>query len=304
MLHSNSLAFLAVVDFGSFTLAADKLSTSKARVSQQVSALEKYLGVTLLHRSTRRIRLTEIGEAYYGECKRAASIIENAENSIHEDQSKLGGMIRMNSVGGLFAEQLLSPAIAEFISQYPEISVNIDFSSQRIDVIAEHYDLVLRMGELEDSSLVARTLMKLGSNVVASPQFLQTNGCPASPNELPNYRCLCGSVRRWQLTHRQTGSVQDTLVNGALISPNGHLLLDAALQGAGIVRLNDLYLSPYVKNKQLIPVFKDWYIPAQPVSLVYPRVRYKTRRIQVFIDYLLDWFRAYDHDSIKKARIE
>ena len=243
MLHPNSLAFVTVVDLGSFTLAADRLNTSKARVSQQVSALEKQLGVTLLHRSTRKIRLTEIGETYYGECTRAASIMLNAEKLISEDQSTLGGIIRINSVGGLFAEQLLSPAIADFIGAYPGVSVNIDFSSQRIDLLAERYDLVLRMGELEDSSLVARPLMKLGANIAASPSFITQFGRPSKPNELLNFSCLCGSVRRWQLKHRSTGELQETQVSGCLVSPNGHLLLDAALRGLGIVRLHNLYLA-------------------------------------------------------------
>ena len=290
MLNQENLAFIAVVEQGSFTKAAESLHTSKARVSQQVSRLEKQLGVTLLHRSTRTIRLTDAGETYFAETLRALNILKQAEKQLTEDLEDLSGKIRLNSVGGLFAEQMLAPAVVAFMNENPKVEVQLDFTSAKVDVISERYDLVVRMGKLEDSSLVARTLMMLGSNAVASPEYLNKHGLPSSPTDLQQHACLCGSVKRWQFEHCNTGEIQEVSVTGPFVSPNGHVLCEAALAGLGIIRLHDLYIQPHIKTGKLVPVLRDWKIADQPVSLVYPKARYKTRRIQVFVDFLVEWF--------------
>ena len=290
MLNQDVLAFIAVVKLGSFTQAADSMGTSKARISQQVSRLEKQLGTTLLHRSTRKLRLTDLGESYYTECLRALSILELAGRQIAEDQEAISGVIRLNSVGGLFAEQMLMPAVLAFMRDHPHVDVQLDFSSTRVDVMAEHYDLVVRMGQLKDSSQVARTLLQLGSNAVASPEYINTYGRPAEPGDLQRHECLCGSIKKWRFENTVTGDSQEVGVSGRFTVPNGYALCQAAIQGLGIVRLHDLYLKPHIDAGRLLPVFSDWTIASQPVSLIYPKVRYKTRRIQAFVEHLVSWF--------------
>lgn len=290
MLKPEILAFLAVVKTGSFTRAAEQTKTSKSRVSQQISGLEKTLGITLLHRSTRKIRLTEAGDSYYSECSRAAAILEQAKKNIKEEQDQVTGLIRLNSVGGLFSEQMLTPAVIAFMQQYPEIKIQLDFSSAQVDVIAENVDLVFRMGELVDSSLIARKLMDLKTDLVASPAFIKKQGKPDQPQQLAQFNCLCGSIRKWHFQHKSSQKIQDVTVTGSLTSANGHILCMAAIEGLGIARLNELYTRQYVQNGQLISVFEQWQIPSLPVSLIYPKVRYKTKRIQVFVDFLVTWF--------------
>lgn len=290
MLKPEILAFLAVVKTGSFTRAAEQTKTSKSRVSQQISGLEKTLGITLLHRSTRKIRLTEAGDSYYSECSRAAAILEQAKKNIKEEQDQVTGLIRLNSVGGLFSEQMLTPAVIAFMQQYPEIKIQLDFSSAQVDVIAENVDLVFRMGELVDSSLIARKLMDIKTDLVASPAFIKKQGKPDQPQQLAQFNCLCGSIRKWHFQHKSSQKIQDVTVTGSLTSANGHILCMAAIEGLGIARLNELYTRQHVQNGQLISVFEQWQIPSLPVSLIYPKVRYKTKRIQVFVDFLVTWF--------------
>ncbi|MFT5558866.1 MAG: DNA-binding transcriptional LysR family regulator [Sphingobacteriales bacterium] len=290
MLKPEILAFLAVVKTGSFTRAAEQIKTSKSRVSQQVSSLEKTLGITLLHRSTRKIRLTDAGDAYYSECSRAAAILEQARKNLNERQDHVAGLIRLNSVGGLFSEKMLTPALLAFMKQYPQVEIQLDFSSAQVDVIAESVDLVVRMGQLNNSSLIARKLMEIKTDVVASPAFIQQQGKPNHPQQLAQFNCLCGSIRKWHFQHKGSDKAQDVTVAGSLTSANGHILCMAALEGVGIVRLNELYTHQYMQTGQLIPVFEQWHIPAIPVSLIYPKVRYKTKRIQVLVDFLINWF--------------
>ena len=290
MLNREELAFIAVAQEGGFTSAAEKLKTSKARVSQLVTRLEGILGVTLLHRSTRSIRLTDEGSLYFSECMRANDILSNARKQLAEDRDRISGLIRLNSVGGLFAEELLGPAINDFISDYPDVNIHLDFTSVRVDVMAEQYDLVVRMGKLEDSSLVARQLTLLGTKVVATPRFIEQHGLPAEPWDLVKFPCICGSIKRWKFLHEQSGEVQEVNVVGPLSSPNGHLLRRAALDHLGIVRLHDLYLRDDLIQQEVFSVFKDWVIESQPVSLIYPKARYRTRRIKLFVEHLVNWF--------------
>tara|TARA_R110001583_G_scaffold25803_2_gene93359 strand:+ start:3531 stop:4412 length:882 start_codon:yes stop_codon:yes gene_type:complete len=290
MLKAEVLAFLAVVKTGSFTRASELTKTSKSRVSQQVSSLEKALGITLLHRSTRNIRLTEAGDSYYAECSRAADILDQAQKNLTEQQDHVAGLIRLNSVGGLFSEKMLTPAVIAFMQQYPEIDIVLDFSSAQVDVIAENVDLVVRMGALDDSSLIARKLMDIKTDVVASPAYIKKRGKPNQPQQLVQYNCLCGSIRKWHFKHKDSPIAQDVAVTGSLTSANGHILCKAALEGLGIVRLNALYTDKYLQSGKLIPIFDQWQTPSIPVSLIYPKVRYKTKRIQVFVDFLIDWF--------------
>ncbi|MFT6985663.1 MAG: DNA-binding transcriptional LysR family regulator [Psychromonas sp.] len=290
MLRPEILAFLAVVKTGSFTRAAEQTKTSKSRVSQQVSSLEKTLGITLLHRSTRKIRLTDAGDSYYSECARAAAILEQARKNLNEQQDQVAGLIRLNSVGGLFSENMLAPAVIAFMQQYPDVEIQLDFSSAQVDVIAENVDLVVRMGQLNDSALIARKLMEIKTDVVASPAFIKKQGKPNQPQQLAQFNCLCGSLRKWHFQHKSSEQVQDVTVTGSLSSANGHILCRAAIEGVGIVRLNELYTDQYIQTGKLVSIFEQWQIPSSPVSLIYPKVRYKTKRIQVFVDFLIAWF--------------
>ncbi|WP_026970757.1 LysR family transcriptional regulator [Aliagarivorans marinus] len=292
MLSPQVQAFIAVVETGSFTAASQRIGTTKARVSQQVSALEQRLGCSLLRRSTRRVTLTEPGEHYYRECARAQTLLGNAEQLLQEESERLSGLIRINSVGGLLAEQCLGPALFAFMQRYPEIEIELDLSSNQVDILNERFDLVLRMGPLADSGLIARPLCTLASYAVASPAYLERYGKPSQPSDLARHRCLSGSVKRWQLQHH-TGRQEEVNVTGSLSAANGHMLCQAALAGLGIARLNSLYTDRYVASGDLVSVFDDWQFAPSPVSLLYPRSRYKLKRVQLLVEHLQQHFSSY-----------
>lgn len=290
MFHAEIEALLAVVEEGSFTKAATKLGQTKARTSQQISKLEEQLGCMLLLRSTRKVSLTEAGERYYNECRHAANILLQAQNQLFERQNKLSGLVKLNSVGGIFAEKLLAPAVISFVKLYPDIKIELTTSSEKVDFLQGSYDLVIRMGELENSSLIARKLLNLNTHVVASPHYLEK--VLKSPKELIHYNCLSGSFNKWSFKNRLNNKTAEVFVNGNLNVGNGYILCEAALKGSGIARLNELYTTDYINNERLRFVFDDWYVPVTPVSLLYPRTKHKTNCVKVFSEYIVQWFKA------------
>ena len=290
MLHSHITAFLAVVETGSFTAAAEKNRTTKARVSQQISALEDHLGTTLLHRSTRKIRLTQAGELYYEECVRAFGILSQAERQVRENSDVISGLISINSVGGIFAETILAPALLDFKKAYPEVSIKLDLSSQRVDLMADNYDLVVRAGKLEDSNLVARRIMATSPEVVASPAYLAVHEPIQTPTDLLQHNCLCGTITQWSFQHINTGEEIDIKVSGSFTAANGHIVLKAAEEGFGVARLSNIYAAKAIAEGRLVPVLNDWAVPPGQISLVYPKVRFRVKRIQLLVEFLVKWF--------------
>lgn len=289
MLKQDIETFIAVVEEGSFTDAGLRLNQSKSRVSQLISTLENNLSCSLFVRSTRKVHVTEIGKTYYAECKHAYNILNKAEKNIHEKQNELSGTIRLNSVGGIFAQKKLSPAIIAFLKLYPNIDIELSLGSQQVNLLAENYDLVIRMGTLEDSGLIARHLMSIETHIVTSPQYLKAP--LSSPKALADHNCLAGSVKNWQLKHLSNNEYMNVTINGNLHIADGHILCEAALAGAGIVRLNALYTQRYLETKALMHVFNDWEVPKTNISLLYPQVRYRTKRIQHLVEFLVNWFR-------------
>jgi DNA-binding transcriptional LysR family regulator len=290
MFYAEIEAFLAVVEEGSFTKASVKLAQTKARTSQQISKLEKELGCMLLLRSTRKISLTDVGERYYNECRHAANILLQAQNQLFERQNKLSGVIKLNSVGGIFSEKMLAPALLSFIKLYPDIKVELSLSSDKVDFMQGDYDLVIRMGVLENSNLIARKLLDLNTHVVASPDYL--DHMLNSPKELVNYNCLSGSFNQWSFKNSVNHKTTEVFVTGNMNVGNGHILCEAALSGVGIVRLNELYTDAYIKADRLRFIFDDWRVPITPISLLYPRTKHKTNCVKVFSEYLVEWFRV------------
>lgn len=171
-------AFIYVAECGSFTSAAEAMGASKANVSQLVSELESSLGVQLLYRTTRQLRLTEIGDGYFRKCKEAMLQLDAAAEWAQQTTSEIKGRIHMNSVGGPIGEELIAPLVMSFQSAYPNVEVELDFSKHRVDLIEDSYDLVLRVGEMPDSTLIARRLTTLRTHYVASPDFLERHPPP------------------------------------------------------------------------------------------------------------------------------
>lgn len=282
-------SFLAVAEHGSFTAAADATGLSKASLSQQVSELENQLGVQLLHRTTRQLRLTELGQGYLTQCQQGVAQLENARRWVSQSTDAMQGTIRMNAVGGLIGEELIAPLLIRFQQQHPDIHIKLDFSSQRVDLLSSDYDVVMRMGELPDSTLIARRLHTITTRYVASPGCLAEYPDIAHPRDLARLPLIYGSVSEWQFSN---GEEQVTVhaQQGFQIA-NGRVMYQAALAGQGVARLADVYVQGAISHGELLEVLPDWQL-STPLSLVCPPGRYQLKRVRALMDFLIDQFPA------------
>lgn len=304
MQHSSSLsdirAFVTIAEHGSFTKAAQILQSSRAHLSRQLAQLEKQLGVQLIIRTTRAQRLTPVREQFFQQCLASLQSIEQAVITAKEDTAQLQGNICINCVGGVIGEDIISKVISEFSLLYPAINVELDFSSPRVDLISEAFDLVVRMGELEDSGLVARKLTDIKVKVLASPDYLKQYPTIQHPRDLESHNCLTGSIKRWRF-HQKVQTPESNLINelevktsGNFNCKSGRALVNAAKSGNGIVRLPELYCENEIDTRTLISVFEQadldeaqrWHSPDVPLFLLYHRNRYQPARLKLLIDFI------------------
>ena len=295
MLNNINLAdvrsFVLIAQLGNFTKAAEALSVSRSHVSRQISALESQMGVTLLIRTTRTLKLTDAGKTFFNQCERALQGIDQALIAAVDDTDEVRGLIRVNCVGGYIGESLIARYISEFMSAYPDINVKLDFSSHRVDLIEEEFDIAFRMGTLEDSGFIAKKLMDIDTVTLASPVYLQKYGVPSHPKDLVKHKCLTGSVRRWSyqsLTDKNNH--YDVHVDGTLSCKNGHVIVMGALAGNGIIRVPLMYCQKEVEQNKLTRVLPDWEIPSVLFSAIYHKDKYQPKRLRTFIDFIQQRF--------------
>ena len=294
---SDIKAFVVLAQAGSFTKAAAKLLVSRSYISKQLSQLEADLGVTLLNRTTRTQHLTPQGEAFYQRCHNALSGIESAIERAIDSGDTLAGRITINSVGGYIGEEIIAPLVHDFMHQYPAINIELDFTSQRVDLITGKFDFVFRMGALNDSSLIARELTSIDSDTFVSPNYLAKHGLPQSPQDLSTHRCITGSVRHWAFINKATNESLNIPIDGHLVCKNGKIMVSAAVAGNGIIRVPTLYCNKEVAAGLLQPLFTDWRIAAIPFYLVYMQDKHAPQRLNVFKDYVIQNFAKYINAS-------
>ncbi|MTI16380.1 LysR family transcriptional regulator [Rhodobacteraceae bacterium RKSG542] len=276
-------SFLAVAESGSFTQAAEQLGMSKASLSQQVTQLEQRLGAQLLFRTTRKLRLTSVGEEYFRLCRGAMKTLEDASLLAREATETLSGTIHINSVGGVIGEDVVAPLTIGFQQAYPQVEVRLDFSSIREDIVDSHYDLVLRMGRLEDSSLIARRVYSLTTRYVASTEFLRGIAPILHPQDLAGMPLIYGSVAEW-VFRREQEQVKVKASHGFQIT-NGRVMTQAALAGFGVARLGNIYTDALIASGKLVEVLPDWQEETQ-IWLVSPPSRHQLKRVRVLGDWL------------------
>lgn len=300
MLNQVNLAdirsFVLIAELGNFTKAAEALAVSRSHVSRQVSALEKLMGVTLIIRTTRTLKLTPAGIDFFKQCQKALASIDQALISAVDDTNEVRGEIRVNCVGGYLGEELLMEMISRFMVLYPEISVKLSFSSHRVDLISDEFDIAFRMGALEDASFIGRHLMDIEMVTLASPHYLKDADELAHPRQLINHHCLTGSVKQWHYeSRRDIDSKFDVRVQGRFDCANGRALIAAAIAGNGIVRVPLMYCAQEVKQELLLPVLPDWQIPKVPFYAIYHRDKYQPQRLRAFIDFVVNNFKQQNN---------
>lgn len=277
--------FIAVAETQSFTRAAQQLNSSVANISRQVRQLEQRLGTELFYRTTRRVSLTEAGDLYYRACRPLLDGLQDAQQAVSELQTTPQGLIRLTAPV-TYGEHTLAPLLNRFLQQFPDIRLHCEFTNQTLDIIADHYDLALRLGHAETPNLVARRLGGRRWHTCASPSYLREYGTPAHPGELPNHSCLKGSRDEWWF--QIDGSEQRLRIHGRLRSNSGGALLDAALRGLGIVQLPDYYVSHALNSGTLVAILEAQRPADDGIWALYPPGRQLSPKVNSLLNYLSD----------------
>lgn len=276
--------FCQVMESGSFTAAAEQLGLSKQFVSRRLIQLEDRLGVRLLNRSTRRLDVTPLGQSYYESALRLLSEVEQVEQGIAGQNSEPRGTIRLSAPLS-FAMAHLGCLLPQFLQRHPQVSVEVDLSDRSVDLIGEGYDLVLRIGTLEDSTLIARRIASIPRVYCASPEYLALRGTPLQPDDLAQHDCLPYGHGR-QVQWRFKGKVQALNVSGRMRVNNGDLLRDTAIAGLGVTYLPTFIVGDALKDGRLVSVLDDFAPEALTLSAVYPQHRQSSRPVQALVEFL------------------
>jgi len=284
--------FQRVVVRGSFAGAAGDLDLSPSAVSKLIARLEQRLGVRLINRSTRRLALTHEGERYYQSARDVLRAIEAAEAEIASTRSSPRGQLRVHAFP-TFAVDHLSAALPDFLARHPRISFDFLITNRAVDLLAENIDVALRVGQLSDSTMVARRISALTQVVCASPKYLVRHGRPLQPSDLQQHACLTLShlpgANKWAF-RRKDVSVQIE-VNGPVSADSAHMLLRLAIEGLGIVRFGDNVVARAIQAGLLEPLLQEWEEPEDfPLWAILPPGRQRTPKVKIFLDFLAERF--------------
>jgi DNA-binding transcriptional LysR family regulator len=279
-------AFVAVVRDGSFNAAGEALEVSPSYVSKLVSRLEERLGVALLHRTTRSLTVTEPGRALYETCASSLQSITVALDEAAASQQRLSGTLRITLGTGLGAHWLTEPLV-EFMARHPGLSVDLVYLDRFVDLVEEGFDLGIRVGQLRDSTMIARRLTTVTRMLVASPGYLDARGTPARVHDLAEHKCLLYAYHQtpetWTLHHSdQTARVT---VSGAVVANNGAALTSMVSAGMGIALLPEFYVAKALREAQLVRVLPEWSSEL-PVHAVFPNSRHVPAKVRALIEFV------------------
>lgn len=291
---SDIVAFAKVVEAHSFVAAAQTLGMSPSAISKAVSRLEDRLGARLLNRTTRSLSLTDLGASFYERCREALIQLDSAENEVSESRGVARGRLRVEapvSVG----RRIIVPALPRFIQQNPELAVQMSMNDRVADLVQEGIDCALRVGNLSDSSLIARRVGSFRGLTCASPEYIARVGMPRSPDDLKPEHCIAmfrlggNLIRPW--IFRKAGVEKSITPEAPLSFSDPESAVAAAISGAGFVRSLDFTVEAQIASGLLQPVLEDWNEDAiWPVSVVYPQHRQPTAKIKAFIEFVSGLF--------------
>lgn len=283
--------FVRVVDAGSISSAADSLGLVKSAVSRRLGELESRLGVQLLNRTTRRLSLTAAGSEFYARCNAILADVAHAEDSVAETDATLSGRLRIAAPLS-FGIDHLGPALSAFMQTHPQLSVDMDFNDRQVDLVAEGFDLAIRIARLADSSLVARKLTPIRHVICASPAYWDAHGRPTQPADMKNHSALRYTLtpqRSWSYT-APDGKRGSVTVPARTTANNGTFLAQAAVKGNGVIRMPLFIVYRQIEAGQLEPVLLDYRWADLFAWAVYPKTRQLPYRVRALIDTLTDAF--------------
>ena len=283
-------AFAKVAESGSFSTAARLLGRSKAVVSKQVAMLEGALSVQLLVRTTRQVRLTEVGRSYHERCVQVLAELDELESNVQQSQSSPRGVLRVAGPQ-TFAELHLSAAIREFLRRYPELKVELVLTDRVVDLVDHAFDVAIRVGQLEDSSLLARRLASSSIVTCASPAYLARRGVPRTPEQLSEHDLVIDANLRqpgtWRF-RRGTRTV-NVRVSGRLQVNSAVMVRHFLVSGAGIGLCPEFVVRDDLEAGRLVPLLAEFSGYDLGVYAVYPHTRHVPSRVRVFVDFLADY---------------
>ena len=278
--------FVAIVNTGSFTAAAEQLQLSKQFVSRRMAALEKKVAARLLVRNTRKLSVTDTGQVFFHHAQRILDEVHEAEQVISTRQQKLTGSFRI-SLPMIYGVRRLAPLIIEFQSAHPELSVHIDMSDRYVDVVGEGYDMVLRIGNLMDSTLISRGLGKEPMVICASPEYLERHGHPHSAAQLMQHNCLLygrEGQSGWRL--KSDNALHTFAVRGSLSSNHGEVIRDAAEAGGGVALLPLFIVEEALAQGTLVQLLPECSPPPLTISALYPKHHQNSAVTRVLLAFL------------------
>ena len=288
---NDMMVFLAVVESGGFTSAAERLHIPKANVSRKVSRLEQQLGIILLERTTRAQHLTEAGKSYLNHCRRIHEELDLATAGIYEVLHSLRGQLRIGA-SVTIGQQIIQPALGRFMLKYPDINMQLNLVNRRIDLIEEGFDMLIRVGQLADSRLIGRKLGRARRKIYASPDFLMRCAQIGSPDDLQ--RCdflLMSSVHSdGKLLLETATQTRQLSLTPRLVVDDYAILRQAVVDGVGVAILPEYMCQQEVKSAQLVNILPQWGMSDVDVYALYPKHRVNIPKVGAFMDYMIEVF--------------
>ncbi len=288
---ANMEMFVRVVESGSFASAAEACRVSPTMVAKHVADIEKRLGARLIHRTTRKQQLSEVGRLYYERCKRALIEVERAESSALELHETPRGKVRLVAPVS-FGSHCLVPALGEYMARYPDVTVDLVLDN-RLPDLAGNVELGIHIGEVSEPGIVARPLKPYRRVLAASPAYLERHGNPVAPAHLADHVCLGPAYWRrhnqWQLVTGD-GQAASVTVRGRFTANQGNALRMAALNGMGIVLQPEVVLADDLASGRLLPVLPGWSLKPSPMYLIYAQDARPTAKLRSVVDFLVERF--------------
>jgi len=285
--------FVKAADLGSFAAAAEATGLSAQMVAKHVVFLEDRLGTTLLHRTTRRQSLTEVGRAYYDRCKLVLTEAEAADALAQEMRTQPKGVLRVNAPT-TFGAYSLAPFVMRYLDRYPEMQIDLTLNDRFVDPLEEGFEVMVRIGEVDDASLIVHPLAPYRLIACASPTYLAARGTPGTPSELAQHDCLAYAYWspslpcRWVFT--RNGESEEVKAGGRFRSNDWKTLLHAATQGFGVTLGPESVLSAELEAGRLVRVLPDYEGPARPMQVLYPAGRRPTVKVRSFVEAMIEAF--------------
>lgn len=278
--------FTAVAEQASFSAAAKRLGLSTSAVSREIARLEDRLQTRLLHRTTRRVELTDAGREFLSRCRRLIDERDEALAAIQPDDHAPRGLLRLTcSVS--YGERFIAPAVNAFARQYPELRIDLDLDNRLRDLVGDGYDLAIRFGHLTDSRLMARRLASRSLILCASPEYLARRGAPRDLSEITSHDTLSGTAQQWRFT--EAGREISLTPLSRWRCNSGTAVMDAALQGLGLCQLPDFYVRDALVEGRLVSLLDDQRPPDEGVWAVHPHPRHVPPKVRAMIEWLHDY---------------